>query len=92
MNQVFGVTGVPVGRCKVIRIWNNQVENDIIGSFGLLKLLLRGVPKLELLSCLCEPDRAKQSPTLQEIASAEDHRLATTSSFIISDLGTPGVF
>jgi hypothetical protein len=41
MNQVFGVTGVPVGRCKVIRIWNNQVENDIIGSFGLLKLLLR---------------------------------------------------
>ena len=27
-----------------------------------------GVPKLELLSCLCEPDRAKQSPTLQEIA------------------------
>ena len=49
----------------------------------------RGVPKLELLTCLCEPDRAKQSPTLREIASAEEHRLATTSSSIISDLGTP---
>ena len=47
-----------------------------------------GVPKLELLPCLCEPARAKQSPTLREIASAKDHRLATTSSSIISDLGT----
>jgi hypothetical protein len=55
-------------------------------------MIFLGVPKLELLSCLCEPDRAKQSPTLQEIASAEDHRLATTSSFIISDLGTPHLF
>ena len=45
------------------------------------------VPKLELFSCLCEPDRAKQSPTLQEFASAEERRLATTSSSIISDLG-----
>ena len=49
-----------------------------------------GVPKLELLTCLCKPDRAKQSPTLRGIASAEEHRLATTSSSIISDLGTPG--
>jgi hypothetical protein len=63
-----------------------------------------------LLSCLCEPDRAKQSPILREIAhlhcttpalagsarersavqvSAKNHRLATTSSSIISDLDTP---
>ena len=58
-------------------------------SFRLLPSLIKllGVPKLELLPCLCEPDRAKQSPTLQEIVSAEDHRLATASSSIISDLG-----
>jgi hypothetical protein len=53
------------------------------------RFIIPGVPKLELLLCLCEPDRAKQSPILREIASAENHRLATTSSSIISGLDTP---